>query len=281
MKTSNMPKAVFNWLGSKRKIMPLFEQYIPNDIYNCYVPFIGAGSSFIYLLHKHEFNKIYIIDINPDLTNFYTFIKNGDSLDLFVKDLEKLYMNNDKEQFMKIRDTDELMGDLYNQSLRFVYICNACYNNSIVYNKEGKIRNSYASGKNLRKVTLEQLESISLLLERAEVILDSYEWILTQAKKGDFVYLDPPYHWIDENKKKAYITYVKESVFDQYELFKFCNVLNHNRIKFIQSNSNSDWIWNMYKRYDIYEVIDKNKAKEVFITNCKCNNKQRTIDEWA
>lgn len=92
-----------------------------------------------------------------------------------------------------------------------------------------------------------------------------------------FIYLDPPYSPI--NSTSNFTSYNEAGFTDdnQIELLDFVNSCNELGAKIIISNSNNDFINDLYKDYFIHEVNAKrnincnstkrNNIKELIITN--------------
>ena len=91
------------------------------------------------------------------------------------------------------------------------------------------------------------------------------------------MYLDPPYYPLT---KSASFTGYNANGFneaDQIRLKEFCDKLNKKGVKFLLSNSNTDFIKELYKEYDIIIVKakryinsngnDRNNCEEVLIKN--------------
>ncbi len=91
-----------------------------------------------------------------------------------------------------------------------------------------------------------------------------------EPQKGDFVYFDPPYH---KSGEKFY-TRLPFDENDQTRLKDFATELNNQGIKIMISNSNTPFIRNLYKNFNIstikvkYSMPEHNKiSDEVVIIN--------------
>jgi DNA adenine methylase len=84
----------------------------------------------------------------------------------------------------------------------------------------------------------------------------SYKDSISNVKKGDFVYLDPPYVPIN---KKSFDSYNVDgfSNDNHKELFLMCDQMKRNKVKFIMSNSNTDMVLEHFKNYNIIKVEAK------------------------
>lgn len=78
--------------------------------------------------------------------------------------------------------------------------------------------------------------------------------ILRDIPTNSFVYLDPPYHPISESSNFTGYVQGGWSERDQLRLRDVCNRLNSNGIKFLLSNSASNFIKEIYAEYNIHVV---------------------------
>ena len=110
-------------------------------------------------------------------------------------------------------------------------------------------------------------------------ICNDYQKTLDLVRKGDFVYLDPPYDPISDSA--SFTMYTKEGFNkdDQRNLKMECDRLDSIGAFFMQSNSDTEFIRELYKNYHI-EIIEASRninskgderksVNEVLITNYK------------
>ena len=129
---------------------------------------------------------------------------------------------------------------------------------------------------NFPNIILEdEIITISQLIQKVQFHHLDFENSIKKVKKGDFVYLDPPY--VPEDKK-SFVGY-NACGFDletHNKLFGLVRKFNSQKVKFIMSNSNTDLVNNTFVDYN-KEIItarrainSKNpadKTKEVIIFN--------------
>lgn len=91
-----------------------------------------------------------------------------------------------------------------------------------------------------------------------------------EPQQDDFVYFDPPYH---KSGEKFY-TRLPFDENEQTRLRDFALELNNKNVKIIISNSNTPFIRNLYKNFNIriikvkYSMAENNKtSEEVIVTN--------------
>jgi DNA adenine methylase len=134
----------------------------------------------------------------------------------------------------------------------------------------------------------ENLKSVSAFLNASTsrgkpavtLMTGDYRLALAQAKKGDFVYLDPPY---DPLSATSAFTSYNENGFgreDQEELCRQIQSLTAKGVKVILSNSDTPFIRALYADKSIFEVetinvrraISAQKASRGIITEVLVNN---------
>lgn len=81
-----------------------------------------------------------------------------------------------------------------------------------------------------------------------------FEKVLNYAKKGDFVYFDPPYYPLQ--KGKNFTSYTKDnfSEQDQIKLAEIFRKLDKIGCKIMLSNSDTNFIKNLYDEYNLHIV---------------------------
>jgi DNA adenine methylase len=105
------------------------------------------------------------------------------------------------------------------------------------------------------------LRSVSAYFNKAKIrfACQDFEEALKNARKGAFVYLDPPYDPVSET---ASFTGYDKGGFnrdEQIRLKQVCDKLDKRGIRFLLSNSATDFILDLYKDYRI-EVIKAKRA---------------------
>ncbi|MBR9691856.1 Dam family site-specific DNA-(adenine-N6)-methyltransferase, partial [Candidatus Woesearchaeota archaeon] len=98
------------------------------------------------------------------------------------------------------------------------------------------------------------LREISNLLKKVQIKVMPFEEVLNFAKRGDFVYFDPPYYPL--KKGKSFTTYTKDNFLDkeQKKLAEVFRKLDKKGCKVMLSNSYTKFIKDLYKGYNIKTV---------------------------
>ena len=265
MLVSNI-KPFVKWAGGKNGLINSLISFIPKNFNSYFETFVGGGALFFYLKNLNILNskKIYLNDKNTELINAYKQIKiNPNKL---LEELEILKNNHSKEYFYKIRNLDRDF-DFYSLSevfraARFIYLNKTCFNGLCRYNAKGNFNTPIGSYKNPKIYDKDLIFSVHKVLKNVSITNKDFEVVSLKAKKGDFVYFDPPYYPL--NKTSSFVSYTDNfSANEQIRLYKLFKMLDCEGIKVLQSNSNTDFIKELYKDFEIIEVISKRAI------NCK------------
>ncbi len=244
-------KPLLKWVGGKRKFV---RKYILKEIKaykKFYEPFFGSGALFFEL---EPINGV-INDLNKNLISFYEFVR--DHPVELLNQINCLFENNlNKDSFIEIRK-------LYNESkitnmqkaAYFFFLNKKCFNGIYRVNSLGKYNVPYG-GSTVFVPSEEELMKASLLLKKTEI--KSEDWIsaISGAKRGDLIYLDPPYY-PDESSKFTGYTDPKFGVEEHDKMVKIIFKLSKKGVNIILSNSNSDEFKNKIGAIMSNEIIWK------------------------
>lgn len=235
------------WAGGKRQLLSSIYEHIPESFSTYYEPFVGGGAVLFHL----QPGKAVINDDNSELINVYRVIK--DKVDELLEHLRQ--HRNEKDYFYKIRKLDRKPGfnkrsDVERAS-RTIFLNKTCYNGLYRVNSSGEFNAPFGRYKNPNFVNETTLRAVSRYLNESNVkILNTdYEESLKGIRKGSFVYFDPPY---DPMSASANFTGYTSGGFDRNEqirLKKVCDKLNAKGVKFLLSNSATDFIKELYTEY--------------------------------
>ena len=239
------PKPFVKWVGGKRQLLKQFLRMnlYPPERFNpktgrYFEPFVGGGAVFFDLSPK----KAFLSDLNSELVITYNVIKS--KVDELIKSLKK--HKTYKEYFLKIRaQNPEKLSDLKTAS-RFIYLNRTCFNGMYRVNSKGGFNVPFGKYSNPLICDEENLRRVSKLLQNVEIKNEDYKQVLKKAKRGDFVYFDPPYYPV--SKTASFTSYTKESFFgkDQMELRDTFLELHKRGCFLMLSNSDTLFINEIY-----------------------------------
>ena len=263
------------WAGGKKQLIDQFEKFFPKKIERYIEPFTGGGAIAFYILKHYKPKEVYLSDINEELINAYNVIKNN--VNDLITELEILKANHSKEHYYKIRDVDPSTLDDVKKAARFIYLNKTCFNGLYRVNSKGKFNVPIGSYKNPGIVQNDELLEISSLLKNTKIEVKQFHETTKYAKKGDYVYLDPPYFPLD--KKSSFTTYTKDNFLEkeQIKLAEVFEELHKKGCNVMLSNSDTDFIKNLYAKYNINfvkatrmincDATKRGEINEVVVTN--------------
>ncbi|MBE7318586.1 modification methylase [Staphylococcus sp. HMSC063F03] len=267
MNKNSFIKPILKWVGGKRQLLSEIVPLIPKNI-NTYVePFVGGGA----VLFDIQPNKAIINDSNSELINVYkTIMNNPDEL---IEELKIHKLNNSSDYFYEIRAIDREKNyknyTTVNKASRIIYLNKTCYNGLYRVNQSGFFNTPYGRYKNPDIVNEITIKALSKYFNdnHIEIYNEDYSNVISNLDKNDFVYFDPPYVPISTSSSFTGYTEGGFTLENQKELKNYCDKLTEKGVRFLLSNSDSEFIHDLYSDYNIKTV----KAKR-FI-NSKAKNR--------
>lgn len=270
---------VVKWAGGKRQILDKIKSYMPEEFNNYFEPFIGGGA----LLFELAPENATINDVNQELLAIYTSLKDDNLYKLMLEELDKHEKNHSEEYYLNVREFDRdprfELEPLWKRAARAIYLNKACFNGLYRVNSKGYF--NVPSGKKDKVVTYnkENMEDIHKYFMNSTITILNGDFVeaVRNAKKGDFVYFDPPYDSLDD--KESFTAYSKFDFTkeDQKRLADCFSELSNRGVKCMLSNHNTKNIRSLYSNFNIYVIEAKrminSKAtgrgpvEEVIITN--------------
>ena len=251
-------RPVLKWAGGKSQLIPNLEGKMPANYNRYFEPFFGGGALFFHL--KPQLSVI--SDSNEELIVLYqTLVSKVEE----VIELLKSYPN-DKDFFYSMREMDreeKRLSDV-ERSARTVYLNKTCFNGLYRVNRKGEFNTPFGNYKNPTICDEENLREASKMLNQAQIICGDYsDVLLKNAKKDDFIFLDPPYIPISENSDFKRYTKEQFGIEDHHKLKQVVNELHERECFIILTNSNHPTVIEQYKEYQIEIVKTKRNI------NCK------------
>lgn len=271
MAKNKLVAPVVKWVGGKRQLLEDILPLLPKRITYYCEPFLGGGA----VLFAVQPKKAIVNDLNTDLITMYTVVR--DNVDNLIESLKR--HENSQEYFYNLRDADRnkenyaQMSEVEKAS-RLLYLNKTCYNGLFRVNSSGEFNSPFGYYKNPNIVNEPVLRAVSSYFNSSEITFcsEDFEETLKKVPKGAFVYLDPPYDPVSDT---ANFTGYNKGGFDRSEQIRLkncCDELNARGVKFMLSNSATDFIKELYKDYDITIV----KAKRAINAN---GTKRGAVDE--
>lgn len=250
------PKPFVKWVGGKRQLLRQFRElglYPPEDfdpIENRYFePFVGGGAVFFDLLPM----RAELSDLNNELVTAYNVIKND--IEKLIASLKK--HKYEKEYYLKMREKNPTELSDVEIASRFIYLNRTGFNGMYRVNSRGEFNVPFGKYKDPLICDENNLRKVSSVLQGVSVKRQDYKNILKKAKKGDFVYFDPPYAPVSATA--SFTSYTADGFGEQQQKeLRDTFVELHKRGCYVMlSNSDIPFI------NDIYSGIDGTKINKV------------------
>ena len=186
---------LLRWAGSKKKLLPVLLEAVPNDAQRYIEPFAGSAVLFLRLAT----GKAILGDLNESLIETYRIVQR------YPRAVwERASMLGDtSDDYYTIRAIPRDRLNAYERAAQFVYLNRYCFNGVYRTNRAGQFNVARGKG-HLFMPDLHAFKAFAKRLGAAELRCSDFEEILSEAKSGDFVYLDPPYALGDKRDRGEY-----------------------------------------------------------------------------
>lgn len=254
LKKNTLVTPVVKWVGGKRQLLGEINQLIPKKISTYVEPFLGGGA----VLFDLQPNKAVVNDYNEELINVYNVIK--DEPEKLIEKLKFYKAENNEAFFYEVRALDRTESyktmDNVEKAARILYLNKTCYNGLFRVNKSGQFNSPYGKYKDPNIVNEVAIRAVSNYFNKSNIKIMSgdYKQSLKNLRKGSFVYFDPPYMPISSSSSFTGYTELGFGLEKQKELRNECLKLHNKGIKFLQSNSYSPEILELYSDSSIFTV---------------------------
>jgi DNA adenine methylase len=257
------------WAGGKKRLASTLFKLAPNNMENYYEPFLGSGAFFFYLSQTKKKFQAVLSDSNSELINVYKQLRdNTNELIEILSYFQTNYFKNREKYYYFIRD-EYITKNSIELAARFIFLNKSCYNGLYRVNRLGNFNVPHGRYMNPKICNKEKLIDCSELLRisDATIVCDTYKNIISKCENNDFIYLDPPYFPI--SKTSNFTDYTKEcfGILEHNELAKEFERLSSIGVKAVLSNSNSEYIKSLYKKYNIIKIRS--------LRNINCNPHKR------
>ena len=271
-------KPFVKWAGGKRQIIDKLKEYAPDEFNTYFEPFIGGGA----LLFELSPKKAVINDYNSELMNVYACIKDEIKFNKMCNELNYYETKHSEEFYYEIRNKDRdkakfnRMAD-YKRAARTIYLNKACFNGLYRVNSKNEFNVPFNKKTKVNTYDGQNLGIIHSYLNFSDITLlnTDFEESVKDAKKGDFIYFDPPY----DSDTDTFTSYTEDGFGkeEQVRLAKVFKELSDKGCYVMLSNHNTKLVNELYKDFNIHVIEAKRninangkkrgKVEEVIITN--------------
>lgn len=295
-----MVKPVLKWVGGKTQIIDDVLTLFPTNIKNYHEPFLGGGSVLLELLTRVKegkikvSGKIFASDVNPNIIHLYTNIQGNpklfmDEVNVLVHEFASIQgtvVNRHAQNKEEAQTSQESyyfwIRKKFNSltpeeratpraSAMVVFLNKTCFRGMYREGPNG-FNVPFGNYKNPTVVDHENILAVSDIIQGVVFTSQDFEASFKHVRRGDFVYVDPPY--APENDK-SFVSYTADGFSSEKheKLFALCK-----KVTFLMSNayvtlvkeSFSEPVFKMIViscRRAIHSKNPESKTNEVLISN--------------
>lgn len=239
------------WAGGKAKLCPEFEKrgLFPAKFETYHEPFVGAGAVFFHLRPA----KAVLTDMNEELIATYIAIR--DDVEALIEALSAMKRRHSESYFKEVRKQRPSDLSSIERAARMIYLNRTCFNGLYRVNAKGEFNVPFGRYDNPRIVDAVNLRRVAAALKTTTVEVADFRKVATRAKKGDFVYFDPPY--VPLSATSSFTSYTKDA-FDgaaQERLATLFEKLTAKGVKALLSNSDTPSVRERYSKFHIESLL--------------------------
>jgi DNA adenine methylase len=255
------------WAGGKRQLLPQLRRFIPPGFDRYFEPFLGSGAFFLDLYSRGDIGSrsAVLADNNVDLIGCYAAVQHD--VEKVIRELRKLeagHRARGARHYYEVRDHrfNPLRRILLRRTLphqvdypaklaaMFVYLNRTGYNGLYRLNASGDFNVPAGRYVNPQVCDAVNLRAIAATLRTAAVELreDSFESVLADCRRGDFLYIDPPYAPLTTTSNFTSYTAGGFADDDQRRLQEVILELAHRGCRLLLSNSAAPIITQLYDK---------------------------------
>lgn len=240
------PKPFLKWAGGKTQLVPQILARFPDQFRTYYEPFVGGGAVFFALGPKRSV----LSDINEELVATYQTIR--DDVDGVIRVLKA--HRAEEEHFYKVRAQQPGRLAAHSAAARTIFLNRTCFNGLYRVNRRGRFNVPFGRYRNPTVCNEVNLRRCAQALSHTDIVVRDALKSNLPVRKGDLVYVDPPYDPISDTANFTAYTRQGFGKQEQRQLAEMCRQWAERGVHVVASNSNTRFIRSLYKGFRIEEV---------------------------
>lgn len=260
-----VPRPFLKWVGGKGQLIDRMLPLVPSFSGTYHEPFLGGGALFFALRPR----RAILCDRNRRLVRTYRGLR--DDPDQVVRRLrESPY---DKDYYLAQRDRPIDEASDVEVAIWLIYLNRTGFNGLYRVNQRDQFNVPF--GRHVRPLICDEanLRACSTVLQRAQVLHDTFESVEDRARSGDFVYFDPPYEPVSSTSRFTSYTSSGFSLEDQGHLRDLAVRLKRRGVHVLISNSAARPVYDLYR--DHFEIQEVQALRKV---NCRRDGRGRITE---
>jgi DNA adenine methylase len=247
-------KPFIRWAGGKSRLLPRILPHVPPAINNYFEPFLGGGAVFLACADRVS-GRAHLADLNGHLIAAWVAMRD---YQLELRPLLDWYLANDSEEFYyQVRSSQPTT--LVEKAARFLYLNGVSWNHLWRENSRTGAMNVPWGNRCFKNIGDVTMNIVGDVLKGADIVAADFRDVLKGAKRGDFIYLDPPYLPIftrpdvEKEPTAKFNKYTAKTfeMTDLIELAKICVDLSQRGVQWIMSNRDTESVHDLFPGSDI------------------------------
>ncbi len=269
---SSFQRPLLRWVGGKHRLASRIVPYLPQlDAKATYVePFLGAASLFF----RVQPARSLLADSNLALISFYRQLR--DCRQAVTAALGKLKRRTGRASYLEVRRQFNEGAWAPAQAARFLYLNVTCFNGIYRVNQRGEFNVPHGRRESFPFPSTKTLSIAAKLLRGASLRAQCFRKTLAGVKKGDFVYVDPPYPPLTTTAYFTHYTRDRFSDEDQTDLASLLREIDKRGARFLMSNADTPRVRQLYRGFTSVSLsvtrsvsckAEKHQVSELLISN--------------
>jgi DNA adenine methylase len=235
------------WVGGKAQLLDQMEPLLPEVFGRYFEPFVGGAALFFELRTRSAEMPAVLSDVNDELVDCYCAIR--DEVEDVIRELKA--HRYESTYYYQVRDWDRRRLSRAKAAARTIFLNKTGYNGLYRVNRAGQFNVPFGRFTNPRFRDEDNLRACSRALEGVSIERRDYSLVLGHAKKGDFVYFDPPY--VPLSPTSDFTSYIPGGFgeVEQRNLAKTFAKLAKRGVHVMLSNSDTPLVRRLYEGFAI------------------------------
>jgi DNA adenine methylase len=179
-----VPDPFLKWAGGKRWLVKSDQLPRPASYRRYIEPFLGGGAVFFHLSPETAL----LSDVNAELIHLYSVLR--DEPVGLMDEMRRHHARHSREYYYEVRASTP--SDSIMRAARTLYLNRTCWNGLYRVNRNGSF-NVPMGTKTSVVFEDDDFEAISSRLKVADIRCCDFAETISEAKEGDFLFVDPPY----------------------------------------------------------------------------------------
>ncbi len=195
--------------------------------------------------------KAFLRDNNPDLVATYQAVRDhsGELMQRLDDHLAHFLPDRD-HYFYFVRSQHHLTG-VVERAARVIFLNKTCFNGLWRVNARGEFNVPIGSHKNPSLYERANIQAASFALRDTHLAVQDFRDTLNEARRGDFAYVDPPYHPISLTSNFTGYTKGAFGPQEQRDLAALFADAAQRGVRIMLSNSDAPFIHELYHHFRI------------------------------